>query len=136
MTQWLAGMRMTSGRMNDNTLEESVSSGLTPATNFTVSGFSGRKVNGITTISINCARNATALTANAAGNITDTLMCTLPVGWRPVESIPFIFNAGSVADGAGTILTSGTCTLTSLSPNAVGASLSYVFTASWISENG
>lgn len=138
MTQWLAGMRMTAERMNDNTIEEVVSSGLTAATGFSVTSFSGRKVNGITTIAVTLSRTGSTLTATSAGALTSTLACTLPIGWRPpTDAIPVIFNKAGIADGLITILPAGTCTITSLSPTATLASgNSVVFFAQWISENG
>lgn len=135
--QWLAGMRMTEDRLNDNTADETTTAGLVAATNFTVSSFSGKKVNGVTTVNCAVSYSASALTATSAGNVTpDVLACTLPVGWRPPETVTTSFDRSGTADGSITILTNGTCTVKTMSPNASGTTGTVTFFAEWISENG
>lgn len=138
MTVWLAGMQITADRLNDNSLDASTVSGLTAASGFSVSSFSGRKVNGITTVQMFVTRTGAdiAQTASDSGNISpDTTVCTLPVGWRPPETINCICGNGSV-DGEATISTIGGVVLRSVSGNSGWASGTNLrFTAMWISEN-
>lgn len=138
MTNWLAGMEITAARLNDNTLTSSTTSGATASTNWTLSSFSGRKVNGITTIVIQCTRTTSAVseTATNTGNITDTSFATLPSGWRPPELIDTTYDSGFV-DGGATISTAGVITLRTISGNnGIQIGESPRVCASWISENG
>lgn len=142
--QWLAGMRMTEDRLNDNIVEEQTTAGLTTATRFDNPTFLGKKVNGITTVNITVLRNdpgnanIAEVTATSAGNITpDVLCCTLPVGWRPSETVTTSFDSSGTRDGSITILSNGTCTIKTMSPNSTMTDNSSVnFFAEWISENG
>lgn len=138
MTAWASGMKITATRLNDNTLTDSTTSGLTAATNFTVVSFSGRKVSGITTVHMLVTRNTSTIAEGATntGNIVDTDMCTLPSGWRPPESINAVWGNGSV-DGECTITSAGVVSLRSISGNTgVVSGTNVRCTAVWISENG
>lgn len=138
MTNWLSGMRLTADRLNDNTLQTSTTTGATAAAGWTLVGFSGRKVNGITTVTVSCSLNAGSIgeIATNTGNIADNGMVTLPVGWRPPELIEAIWDSG-FNDGGATISTSGVVTLRTTSGNlGIQASHAPRVTASWISENG
>jgi hypothetical protein len=135
MTNWLAGMRITADRLNDNTLETSTTSGLVAATNFSVNSFSGRKVNGITTVNGSVQYTGAGINVtNPGDNIADTAICTLPTGWRPSEAVNCIWSDGS-RDGEASIATSGVVTIrTTL--NDITTSANLRFYTSWISENG
>lgn len=140
MTKWLAGMRLTADRLNDNTLFDSTTSGATAASGFSLASFSGRKVNGITTITISCTRTGADITeiATNSGNISDTTFATLPAGWRPPELIEAIWDSG-FNDGGATINSSGVITLrTTSGSTGISGVNSHAprITASWISENG
>lgn len=137
MTVWLAGMRATADRMNDHTLEESTTSGFTAATNFTTTSFSGRRVNGITTITVlqQYTGGGIGETVAGNGNITDTSYGTLPAGWRPPELIEAMWDSG-FNDGGATISTSGVITLrTTSGSTGIATNQSPRITAVWISEN-
>lgn len=126
-------MRVTADRLNDDTLEASTTSGLTAATDFTVNSFSGRKVSGITTVVVFVQYTGAGLTLTS-GNLVDTLACTLPVGWRPPETINATWGDGTES-GECTIGTTGSITLRSSNlsiPNNRGVRI----TSAWISENG
>lgn len=134
MTTFLAGMRATADRMNDNTLTSSTASGLTAGTDWTVNSFSGRKVNGITTVHIYLLYTGATTAVAYNGNLADRTIATLPAGWRPSEVI-------DVAGGDGTIIAECTLGITGLlSLRAVSGDLTngrnFRFTQSWISENG
>lgn len=135
--QWLAGMRITEDRLNDNTADETTTAGLVAATGFDNPSFLGKKVNGITTVNITVLRDGATITATSAGNVTpDVLCCTLPVGWRPPETVTTSFDSSGTRDGSITILSNGTCTIKTMSPNSTMTDNSSVnFFAEWISEN-
>src|SRR3546814_4068278 len=115
----LAGMRLTADILNDHTADEETTAGATAATNFTLSDFSVRKVNGITQITITCTRTTSNITETTAGsgNIGDTTMATLPVGWRQQELIEAMWDS-CFNDGGATINTSGVLTLRTTSGSA------------------
>ncbi|WP_328932617.1 MULTISPECIES: hypothetical protein [unclassified Streptomyces] len=103
-------------------LTETTTSGLVAATNFTTSSFSARKTCGVCTVVVVMTRSGTTVTADSAGNITDTLAATLPSGWRPSQTVLGLIDKGGAADGSATILNDGTITLKTLSPTATIAS--------------
>lgn len=138
MTVWLSGMRLTADRLNDNTAEDETTTGATAATGFSVSDFQGRKVNGVTTITITCNRTGASIAEGATntGNIADTAMATLPSGWRPQELIEAMWDSG-FNDGGATISTAGVITLRTTSGNSgLANGTNPRVTATWISENG
>ena len=133
MTLWRAGMRITAGRLNDHAVEASTSSGLTAGAGFTVLGFSGRKVSGVTTVHCYLSYDGSGLNPDATGNLADITMCTLPSGWRPPETINTTFGDG-VQDGECTISTSGVVSLRSVFSN-IETGRNIRATAVWISGN-
>lgn len=137
MTNWLAGMRITADRLNDNTVASTTSTGAVASTGFSIVDFSGRKVNGITTITITCTRTGANIGETAAGNgnITDTAMAVLPVGWRPPEATQTIWDSG-FNDGGATVATNGTITLrTTSGSTGIQTSQNPRVSAQWISGN-
>lgn len=136
--EWLAGMRMTAERLNDNTADETTTSGLVIASGWSSGTLTGRKVNGVTTVLVTVVKTTPTITASSTGAFpAATLACTLPVGWRPQDTLIENYDKSGVADGAVTILSNGTCTVKTLSPTATIASGNTItFFASWISENG
>jgi hypothetical protein len=130
MTVWLAGMRMTADRLNDYAPDAETTSGLVAATNFTVNSFYASRSGGA--VFVHCYLNYTGGTITAtSGNINDTLMCTLPSGWRPPTTINAIW--GSSVDGECTIGTTGLVTLRSSNGNVTNG-LNLRMTASWNAE--
>lgn len=137
MTVWLAGMRVTADRLNDHTLEDSTTSGATAATGFSLTSFSGRRVNGITTVVVVLSRTGANIgeTAAGTGNISNTDIATLPSGWRPPETLETIFNNG-VNDGAVTIATNGVMTAdTTSGSSGIENGSTIRVCGMWISEN-
>jgi hypothetical protein len=133
--RFLAGMLITADRLNDNSLDDSTTSGLVAATDFTVNSFSGRKVNGITTVHIYLQYTGTGLTISPSpgGNLGDLTIATLPSGWRPPEVI-------NAAEGDGTTIgevTIGTTGIVSLraTVTSIATGRNMRITATWISEN-
>lgn len=101
---------------------ETTTSGATAGTNFTVSAFAARRTCGIATVSVTLSYSGSTITADSAGNITDTLAVTLPSGWRPNATFIGCFDKSGTATGDVVILNDGTCTLKTLSPTATIAS--------------
>lgn len=135
--RWLGGMRITADRMNDHSADEETIAGAIAATGFSVASFSGRKVNGVTTITLNLTRTGSDITeiATNSGNISDTAMATLPVGWRPPDLMETSWDNG-FNDGGATISTSGVITARTCSgSNGLAQSSNPRITATWISEN-
>ena len=136
MTVWLAGMRITANRLNDHTVEATTTSGLTAASGFTVNSFSGRKVNGVTTVHVYLLRTGGEIPTSGyviGDNLADTAMATLPSGWRPPELINAIVGDGNT-DGEVTISAAGVITLRSQF-NKVVTDRNFRITAGWISGN-
>ncbi|MGW3291494.1 hypothetical protein ACWDR3_43385 [Streptomyces sp. NPDC001002] len=133
MTVFLAGMRATADRLNDNSLDDSTTSGCVAASGFSVNTFSGRKVNGVTTVHVVRTYTGTTVAITPGGNLADTTMCTLPASWCPPEVINAQFGHGSI-DGECTIGTTGQITLRSILDDLTNGRNLRV-TAVWISEN-
>lgn len=134
--RFLSGMLLTSDRLNDNSLDASTSSGLSPAANFTVNSFSGRKVNGITTVHMYLQYTGTSLdiSPNPGGNLGDITIATLPTGWRPPETINAL-EADGTTMGEVTISSGGTVSLR-VTVSSIPNGRNMRITAVWISENG
>lgn len=110
MTLWLAGMRITADRLNDYTLDDETTTGLTAATDFSVNSFYGRRSKGTVVLDMYVQRTGGTITATT-GNIADTQICTAPSGWRPEhDTISGQWDSGAESGGF-VIGTDGICTL-------------------------
>jgi hypothetical protein len=94
----------------------------TPASNFTVSLFTARTANGYASIHLECTYTGTTLTGDTHGDITNTLVATLPVGLRPAVSNFQAWDTSSTGGGVLIFLTDGTITIQTLSPGGTLAS--------------
>lgn len=131
-----AGMLISADMLNDNSIDEQASSGLILDDNYSFVAFLGRKIKGMTTISVKLEFVGTTITATAAGNIGDSFVGTLPVGWWPPESITGFFGKSDDSDGSFTILPSGNITLKTMNNNAEIESPNTInLSIMWISEN-
>ena len=83
MTTWLAGMLITAARLTDDA-PTTTSSGLAAGTGFTVNSFSGYRAGNVISLDMYLNRTGADITASG-GNIADTLICTVPSGWRPTS---------------------------------------------------
>src|SRR5687768_7252473 len=130
-------MLVTADRLNDHSIEEETTSGLVAATDFTTSSFAGYKAKGSTTVSVIVTYTSlTTITSSSAGNISDKVCATLPVGWRPPFTVVTSFDRSGVADGSVSIGPDGKCTLKTLAPNAtIGDGNNLSFMATWVSGN-
>ena len=94
-------------------------SGATAATGWTLTTFEARRFGPSTVVRLALTRTGATITANSAGNITDTLACTLPGLVSPTSgAIQGSYDKAGIADGNLTIGTDGTVTLKTLSPTA------------------
>jgi hypothetical protein len=132
--RFLAGMRITADRLNDNSLDASTSSGLTAGTDWTVNSFSGRKVNGITTVHIYLMYTGTTVAVAYNSNLADRTIATLPSGWRPPETINALVGDGTTT-GECTIGTTGIISLRAMNGDLANGR-NFRITQEWISENG
>lgn len=119
MTAWLAGMRLTAGRLNDG-LDPTVQlTGLVAASGFTVNDFRGYRSGKVIVNDMYLFRSGTTITATT-GNIGDTAICTLPAGWAPTNgTIDGIWDSGTEYGGF-VVGTDGICTLRTASGNIIG----------------
>lgn len=117
MTQWLSGMKITAGRLNDFA-PVAVTATVTPASGFTVSSFDARKAGGVIQFTVVLLRSGGTITADAAGNISDTACCTLPSICWPGMTYNGVYEKAGAATGSVRILSNGVCTLTTLSAGA------------------
>jgi hypothetical protein len=107
--------------------------GATAATGWTVNNFEVRACGPMVMVRAVATRTGATITANSAGNITDSLVLTLPAGWEPDIPIAGSYDRASVADGCVVIGTDGTVTLKSLSPTATIDTTGQIqFAVSWI----
>jgi hypothetical protein len=112
---------------------ETTTSGLTAATDFSVTSFNGRRTCGVATVRLLLSYTGATITSSATGNIGDTLACTLPSGWRPHDDFVVNYDKSGVASGSCTILSDGTCTLKTLDPTAtITSGSSITITASFV----
>lgn len=125
MTFWLSGMKITSLRLNDFT-PIALATAVTPATGFTLTSFTARNTGGTTEFSVVLVRTGATITADSAGNIADTLACTLPSNCRPGATYQVAYEKSGTAGGVVRIATDGTCTLTTLDPTATIAAAATV----------
>lgn len=111
MTQWLAGMKITADRLNDYSLDDSTTSGLVAATDFTVNNFWANRQGATVILDMYLQYTGAGITATD-GNIADTAICTVPSGWRPnsASTINGGWDDGSESGGF-VIGTDGICTL-------------------------
>lgn len=98
---------------------ETQTTGLVASAGWTVGSFNARRTAGVASIRITMVRSGANITATAAGNISETDVCTIPAGWRtPQASVHSIYaNAGSM-DGDVNTDTTGLCTISTLSGGA------------------
>jgi len=136
MTRWLAGMRITPTRLGDVTVSTETA-GLVASSGFTVTSFSGRKAKGITSVAIVINRSGATVAELApagSGDLTETAICTLPVGWRPSETLNTI--AGGANDSECRIATTGLISARSTSgSNGIVTGANLTISAEWIGED-
>lgn len=119
MTQWFAGNIITAEKLNDGPPTTTTTTGLVVASGWTLSDFRGARNGRNITLDIFLHRSGTTIGA-ISGNVTDQLMCTAPVGWRPTSGT---INGGwddQVSEGGFVIGTDGLCTLRTSSGDIIG----------------
>lgn len=94
-------------------------SGTSAAAGWSLAAFEGRQFGPVVMVRLTMTRTGAAITADAAGNIGDSLVATLPGAWSPVSgTCQGSYDKGGVADGSVSIGTDGKITLKTLSPTA------------------
>ncbi|MGW0550569.1 hypothetical protein [Streptomyces altiplanensis] len=109
MTQWLAGMRITAGRLRTDT-PTVTATGLTVASGFALTDFRGSRSGNVIVLDMYIQRTGAALTLTS-GNLVDTEICTAPDGWRPTQGTINGFWDDGIVSGGFVIGTDGKCTL-------------------------
>ncbi|MFH8838832.1 hypothetical protein [Streptomyces sp. NPDC017868] len=97
---------------------EAITSGATAQAGWTLSYFNARRTRGVVSFNVNMVRSGADITATTAGNITDELLCILPVGWRPEFNLEATASDG-FGHGSASVLTTGEINLRTWSPNGV-----------------
>lgn len=82
MTVWLAGMRVTTDRLNNYSLDDETTSGFVAASGWSLNNFWANRSRGTVEINVYVNRSGADIPATT-GNIGDTTVGTVPSGWRP-----------------------------------------------------
>ncbi|MFJ4785516.1 hypothetical protein [Streptomyces sp. NPDC088794] len=131
-------MKIDADRLNDNSLEDSTTSGCTASTGFTLTSFSGQKVNGVTTINVLANRSGASVAESSAGsgNIAETDFVTLPAAYRPPANVDTIWGNGT-NDGEATVISATGVILLRTTSGApgVGTGTNIRVSATWVSGN-
>lgn len=122
MTNWQPGMRITASRLMDGIDPTVVTTGLTAASGFTVSDFTGKREGRTVIVDMTLTRNVGAGTIGessaGSGNIAgDPTLATLPSGWMPDTITIGVWSTGSVS-GDVSIGTTGLVTLRTITGSA------------------
>lgn len=137
--RWLNGLKMSDTRLNDNTADDQITSGLSVPAGWSASSFTATRLHGWTFVEIFVTRTGADIGESSAGsgNITgDPELCTLPSGWAPPRPVNCVWGNGS-SGGEATIVTSGEVNLRSISGSAgIATDTNVRVTAMWPSENG
>lgn len=96
-------------------------SGLTAGSGFTINsgGFTGYKVGKVVAVDLHMHRSGTTITMSG-GNIGDTVIATLPAGWRPTHTTINGAWDDATSSGSWVVGTDGVCTLRTSSGDIVG----------------
>lgn len=110
MTLWQPGMVITAGRLNDGVDAVTTDAGLVAASGFAVNDFRGQRSGKNVTLDIYMHRTGADI-AVTGGNVPDTAVCTVPVGWRPNNGTLNGSWDDGTAGGGFVIGNDGVCTL-------------------------
>lgn len=94
-----------------------------------------RKAGGVTTIRVNVERVGANIVASGTGNIPDTQIGTLAVGWRPIDGTMVTnYDMSGIATGSASIGNDGIVTIKSLSAgNTIGLADTVNFSLTFVS---
>lgn len=104
--------------------------GLSAASGWSTTQFLGRKSGGVTFVLVRMDRTGGTITVTNQ-NITDTLLCTLPAGWRPPDTIFPVCNLQNSRHGVMEVTAAGACNLVTASSDIILGD-SAKFYASWV----
>jgi hypothetical protein len=112
-------MDITANRLIDGPPTITTTAGLAPASGFTVNDFRGYKNGRHVELNMYLFRSGTTIAVTGAGNLNDTVACTVPSGWRPTSgTINGSWDDGT-AEGGFVIGTDGVCTLRTTNGEAI-----------------
>jgi len=118
MTNWLAGMRVTAGRLNNHDPVD-LTSTVTAATGFSLSVFDARKAAGVVEFNVTLIRSGASLAAaDSAGNMIDVVCATMPTDCLPAGRWTGAFEKSGQASGGVRIEANGVVTLVSMDPTS------------------
>ncbi|MCI3240301.1 hypothetical protein [Streptomyces spinosisporus] len=133
MTTWQPGMVITAARLNDGLDPTEITTGVTAATNYSVSQFVARRVGDEVYVNLLITKTGGTLAAdsNTENIVGDPTIATLPAGWWPSEAVGAAWDNG-IVNGQCVISTSGTVDLRTISYNqSVANSTNIRVTASY-----
>ncbi|MDN3056175.1 hypothetical protein PH213_16805 [Streptomyces sp. SRF1] len=89
---------------------ETMTTGFSVASGYTLNSYSARRSNGLATIVLEVVRKGAQLDVGAAGNINDEVIGTVPSGWRPPADLELSASDG-FGEGTMRLTTAGTLSL-------------------------
>lgn len=134
MTIWQAGQRIVPARLNDPLPDETTTSGLVAAANWSVVSFVGRRRRGTTYINALITKTGGTLAADTGTEnvLGDPLIATLPAGWHPPEDHGAAWDNG-VVNGQALIESDGEVRLRTISYNqSIANSTNVRISTMWI----
>jgi hypothetical protein len=116
---WLSGMLITADRLNDYSLDDETTSGFVIGSGWTLNNFWANRQGATVEVNVYVNRSGADIVATS-GNIGDSVVGTVPSGWRPnsASTINGTWDDGT-ATGGWVIGTDGICSLRTASSNIV-----------------
>ncbi|ONK10371.1 hypothetical protein [Streptomyces sp. MP131-18] len=101
------------------------------ASGFSTNAYTGRRTCGVYYVTV-LMTNSVSRSASSTGNIDDTLMCTLPSGWRPPAQTSASWSNG-ITSGEARVDESGQMVLRTAMPNStIGIGTNILCSLSWV----
>ncbi|GAA3237336.1 hypothetical protein [Streptomyces lavendulae] len=76
-----------------------ITAGAVAASGYSLSSYHARRIGGVSSFTVAVNRSGSTITSPAGGNIPDSPLVTLPVGWRPAYDMELVASDG-FGDGA------------------------------------
>lgn len=106
------------GSVEPTPIQTTVTTGLVMASGWSSGALVAVKANGMCSMSMSATRSGGTITGSATGNITDTLVATLPAGIRPATRMTGLWENSDVSHGGVRIDTNGAITILSMTPTS------------------
>jgi hypothetical protein len=98
-----------------------------PGAGWSVAYVLGMTVGSLKMVNWRFTRTGGTITASPVGNITDTIVCTMPVGWRPLNAHWCLFVVGGVSSGSADLTAStGQLKILSMLPDSTITNGQYI----------